>query len=291
MSEPRTVSDLLAIGESVLTDSTHLFEDHDFMDLARELLAVVLKVDEDELDDDHQPSRATRDRYLALIARRAAGEPQPFLTGKIEFYGLELKVKPGAFVPRPSSELTVDRAIRRLRRRRDPLVVDVAAGTGPIAMAIAHEIPSAHVWALDIAKEALDQGRQNARRLGIDNITFRPGDMYAPLPDDFKGEVDLIAGHVPYVPKDELDDLPTEVRGFEPVYTLTDESDDGMSLVRRAVSESVEWLRPGGWLLLEMSDDITDKTRDLVRKAGLKDEGVASDDDGLSVVVEARKKG
>lgn len=290
MSEPRTVSELLAIGESVLTDSTHLFEDHDFEDLARELLAVTLNVDESELDDDHVPSRAARDRYLALIARRAAGEPQPFLTGKIEFYGLELKVKPGAFVPRPSSELTVDRAVRRLRRRKDPLVVDVAAGAGPIGIAIAHEVPSAQVWALDISKEALDQGRQNARRLGISNVVFKPGDMYAPLPDDFKGAVDLVAGHVPYVPKGELDDLPTEVRAYEPVYTLTDDSDDGLSLVRRAVAESVEWLKPGGWLLLEMSDDITDKTRDLVRQAGLSDEGVASDDDGLSVVVEARKK-
>lgn len=289
MSEPRTVSDLLAIGESVLIDSTHLFEDHDFADLSRELLAVALKVDEDDLDDDYEPPRPARDRYLALIARRAAGEPQPFLTGRIEFYGLDLKVKPGAFVPRPSSELTVDRAVRRLRRRNAPVVVDVAAGAGPIAIAIAHEVPNADVWALDIDKEGLEQGRRNARRLGIDNVTFRPGDMYDPLPEALKGKVDLIAGHVPYVPKGELDDLPTEVRAYEPLYTLTDDSDDGMSLVRRAVMESLPWLKPGGWLLLEMSDDITGKTRNYVRKAGLSDEGVASDEDGLSVVVEARK--
>lgn len=290
MSEPRTISDLLSIGESVLSDSTHLFEDHDFMDLARELLAATLKVDEDELDEAHVPSRALRDRYLALIARRAAGEPQPFLTGKIDFYGLELKVKPGAFVPRPSSELTVDRAIRRLRRRKDPVVVDVAAGAGPIALAIAHEVPGADVWALDISADGLDQGRKNARRLGIDNVTFRPGDMYEPLPDRLKERVDVVAAHVPYVPRGELDDLPTEVRAYEPLYTLTDDSDDGMSLVRRAVDESIEWLKPGGWLLLEMSEDIATRTRGFVRKAGLSDEGVASDDDGLSVVVEARKK-
>jgi len=290
MSEPRTVSELLVVGETVLADSTHLFEDHDFEDQARELLATALRITEDELQDASVPSRPLRDRYLALVARRAAGEPQPFLTGRIEFYGLDLRVKPGAFVPRPSSELTVDRAIRRLRRRRNPVVVDVAAGAGPIALAVAHEISGSHAWALDISKEALAQGRSNARRLGIDNVTFRAGDMYAPLPDTLEEGVDLITAHVPYVPKGELDDLPTEVRAYEPVYTLTDDSDDGMSLVRRAVAEGVAWLKPGGWLLLEMSDDIASKTRRLMRRAGLSDEGIASDDDGLSVVVEGRKR-
>jgi methylase of polypeptide subunit release factors len=79
------------------------------------------------------------------------------------------------------------------------------------------------------------------------------------------------------------------VREYEPIFTLTDQSDDGLGLMRRAVGESVEWLKPGGWLLLEMSHDLPAKIRRLIRKAGLEDHGVARDDDDLSVVVEARK--
>ncbi len=289
MAEPRTVSDLLTVGERVLQDSTHLFEDHVHIDLARDLLASALRLDEEELDEDFEPSRAARDRYLALVARRAAGEPQPFLTGRIEFYGLQLKVWPGVFVPRPSSELTVERALRHLRGRKRGKVVDVAAGTGPIALAIASELPRSEVWALDIDEEALAHGRKNARRLGIDNVKFRAGDMYGPLPRRVKGEMDAITGHVPYVPAAELDDLPTEVREHEPIHTLTDER-DGLHLLSRAIFEAVEWLKPGGWLLLELSDDFAPKARKIVRKAGLVDEGVASDADGLSVVVEARTK-
>ena len=288
MSEPRTVSQLLYLGERVLDDSSHIFEDHVNIDQARELLAVALRVDEDELEYDYEPPKQVRDRYLALIARRAAGEPQPFLTGRIEFYGLDLKVWPGAFVPRPSSELIVDRAVRRLRRKRNPKVVDVAAGAGPIALAIGEELPSAEVWALDIDRIALSHGRRNARRLGIDNVKFRASDMYASLPARLAGAVDLITGHVPYVPAHELEDLPAEVREFEPVHTLSDEQ-DGLYLLRRAIVEAVPLLAPGGWLLLELSEDFAPKARRLVRKAGLRDEGVASDNDGLSIVVEARR--
>ena len=288
MAEPRTVSDLLALGERVLQDSTHLFEDHVHIDQASELLAAALGVDEDSLDEDLELPRAKRDRYLALVARRAAGEPQPFLTGRIEFYGLDLKVWPGAFVPRPSSELTVDRALRRLRRMKAPVVVDVAAGTAPIALAVAHEVPGAEVWALDIDELGIEHGRKNARRLGIRNVRFGSGDMYEPLPARLQGSVDLITAHVPYVPAAELEDLPTEVLEHEPVHTLTDEQ-DGLYLLRRAIDEALPFLVPGGWLLLELSDDIAAKAGRMIRKAGLRNEGVASDDDGLSVVVEARK--
>lgn len=288
MAEPRTISQLLSVGERVLQDSTHLFDDHVHIDLARELLATALRVDEDDLDDDFEPPKAQRDRYLALIARRAAGEPQPFLTGRIEFYGLELKVWPGVFVPRPSSELTVERALKRLGRRESPVVVDVAAGTGPIALAIADELPDAEVWALDIDEEALRHGRKNAKRLDIANVSFKGSDMYAALPARLRGEVDLITGHVPYIPADELDDLPSEVREHEPVHTLTDEG-DGFYLMNRAIDEAVEWLKPGGWLLLEMSQDFAPKARKLIRRARLRDEDVATDEDDLSVVVEARK--
>lgn len=288
MSEPTTVKQLIDTAHSVLADSTHIFEDHDNRLEATELLAFCLDVDADDLDDGARPPRRVRERFLAMVARRAAGEPFPFLVGSIEFYGLHLDVKPGPFVPRPSSELTVEWAIRRLRKRKTPLVADVCTGAGPIAMAIAHEVPSARVWGTDIDESGLAQARSNARRLGIGNVEFTAGDLFGALPQTIAGSLDLITAHIPYVPPDELDDLPTEVRGFEPVHTLSDQSDDGLGLMRRAVKEAPDWLKPGGWLLLEMSDDIAPAIESLCLDAGFQNVGTISDDDMLSVVVEGR---
>lgn len=282
---------LLDLGERVLADSTHIFEDHDNRREAEELMGYVLDVDidDEDLDLDKELSTAARRHFLALVTRRAGGEPFPVITGRIEFYGLDLVVRPGAFVPRPSSELTVARAARRLRGRQDPVVVDVCTGAGPIALAIADEFPKAEVWGADIDEKGLSQGRMNAKRLDIPNVHFRKSDMFGALPGRLRGGVDVITGHIPYVPPDEVDDLPTEVREHEPLYTLTDESSDGLSLIRGAIEDAPRWLKPGGWLLIEVSDDLPGKLRRLFRNAGLEDKGVASDEDRLSVVVEARK--
>lgn len=293
MSEPKDTAELLEIAERVLADSSHIFDEHDNLHEAEQLLAHVLNVEVEDLDDDEVPSRRERERFLALVARRAGGEPFPFLVGYIDFYGLRLDVKPGPFVPRPSSELTVARAVARARRRTSavPIVVDVCAGSGPIALAIADELPRAEVWGLDIDTSGIAQAKKNARSLEIPNTRFKVSDMYDALPQRLWGAVDVITGHVPYVPPDELDDLPTEVREYEPVHTLSDSSADGLELMRRAASEAPGWLAPGGWLLLEMSEDLVKKVSRMCTKAGLEVMRVADDEDRLSVVVEARKPG
>lgn len=289
MSEPKTVDQLLEIGLRVLDDSTHLFDDHDHEAEAEELLAMTLGADDlDEVPDDFVPSRRERERFLSLIARRAGGEPFPFLTGHIEIYGVHLKVRSGAFIPRPSSELVIDKAVKKLRRKKNAVVVDVCSGQGPIALVIAHELRDATVYGADIDAGGLAQGRANAKEMGLTNVHFTKGDMYAPLPKKLKGRVDLITGHVPYVPHGELEDLPTEVREHEPIYTLTDLSDDGMYLMRRAVAEAPEWLKPGGWLMLELAEDIAKKVERLCKKAGFVDVKSGTDADRLSWVVEGR---
>jgi release factor glutamine methyltransferase len=287
---PQTVTELLALGERVLVDSTHIFEDHDHRREAEDLLAFALGEEPANLRDGLRPTRRQSERYLSLIARRAAGEPFPFLTGKIEFWGLELDVRPGAFVPRPSSELVVERALKRLASRKAPTVVDVCTGAGPIALAIADEKPAAEVWGADISTEGLRQARRNAKALDVENVRFEAGDMYDSLPRRLLGSVDVITGHVPYVPPDEVLDLPSEVREHEPLYTLSDNADDdGLWLMRRAIGGAPRWLKPGGWLLLEVSEDMTRKLRKLCRAAGLVDKGAVTDEDHLSMVVEAQK--
>ncbi len=108
-------------------------------------------------------------------------------------------------------------------------------------------------------------------------------------PRRLRGRVDLLTGQIPYVPPEEIDDLPTEVREHEPVFTLTDQSDDGLGLVRQAVAHAPDWLAPGGWLELEISEDFGTIVEEMCWDVGLVEAGVVSDDDKLSVVVEARK--
>lgn len=296
MSEPRSIAELLSVAERVLEDSQQLFADHDRPRMARDLLSAALDLTgEDErdfnhdFDEDYEPPRRARERFLSYVARRAAGEPAPFITGKAFFYGLPLKVKPGAFVPRPSSELMVTRALKRLARVDAPVVLDVCTGAGPIALAIAHERPDATVWGTDISDQGLAQARSNKAGLGLTNVHFRQGDMYGALPHRLRSQVDLITAHVPYVPIDEVDDMPTEVLEYEPVFTLTDRSSDGFDLMTRAIRESPDWLRPGGWLLLEMSEDFTPRARRLCRRAGFEDKGAHTDSDRLSAIVEAQR--
>ena len=221
-------------------------------------------------DPDDVVASKQRRRFEAMIVRRAAGEPIPLIKGYTEFRGIELLAEPGVFVPRDSSEFLAEQAVRRLRRRRSPVAVDLATGGGTIALAVANEVPKATVVGTDLSEAAVRLARRNARRLGL-RARFRQGDLFGALPAKLRGRVDVITLHPPYVARDEIPDLPDEIREWEPAHTLSDESDDGLGLIRRAVDESPAWLRPRGWLLMEVDPD---RARDVIpvyRRGGFRD--------------------
>lgn len=240
-------------------------------DEATILVALCLGVEADDLDEDAEVDGRRARRYRTLIRRRAGGEPMAHLLGWTEFRGLRLRVRPGAFVPRQSSEFTVEQALRRLRGRARPVAVDLATGIGPIALGLAAGAPNAEVHGTDISADAIRQARRNAAALTLRNVRFHVGDMFAPLPPRLRGAIDVLTAHVPYVPHPELRDLPLEVRGFEPEHTLTDYTETGLSLVERAAGEGPGWLRPGGWILLEVSPDFARGVRGLLLRAGYRD--------------------
>jgi release factor glutamine methyltransferase len=225
---------------------------------AEELLGFVMGDDPDP--DDQIPDRDRR-AFLDLIARRATGEPVPYITGFIEFRGLELISEPGVFVPRDSSEFLAEQAIRRLRKRTAPVHVDLATGAGTIALSVANEVPKATVYGTDLSEDAVKLARRNARSLGL-KVRFATGDVFGGLPKKIRGAVDVITVHPPYVAKDEVDELPDEIKDWEPVHTLTDESEDGLGFVRRTVDEAPDWLDRRGWLLMETDPD---RARDVGR--------------------------
>lgn len=237
-------------------------------DQAWELLTHVLGAEPDY--DDEIPAAAQR-RFDRLVQRRVTGEPMAYILGWIDFNGFRLDIKPGMFVPRATSEFMAQQAIRRLRRRRRPLHVDLATGIGPIALSTARAVPHGQAWGLDISRKALNQARANATRMGLKNVNFRQSDLFAALPSGHRGEVDVVTIHPPYVARREVKTLPVEIKDFEPGHTLTDGSVDGLGLVRRTISEGREWIRPGGWLLIEIVPSETRGIRSLLRQAGYTD--------------------
>ncbi|MGH2681853.1 MAG: N5-glutamine methyltransferase family protein [Actinomycetota bacterium] len=276
MKTPRTAAELLREGEARLKRSPAI--DHWPADRERREASVLLSFvlgdrngSEELSDPDRTIGAAARERYRRLIRRRAGGEPIAHILGWTLFRGLRLSVRPGAFVPRQSSESLVARAVNRLRGRTSPVAVDVATGIGPVALAVAHAVPAAEVHGTDISADAVRQARENARALGLSNAAFHRGDLFAPLPADLRGEVDVITLHPPYVPRRDVGDLPIEVRGFEPEDTLTDFSPDGLGLLERTASQAPAWLRPGGWLLVEVSPDRARSVRGRIVRSGYRD--------------------
>lgn len=273
MSVNQTARQLIAEGEARLRRSPAI--DHWPADRERreaaQLLGFVLGHDDEQPEEDLPVPARARNRYRTLVRRRAGGEPMAHILGWTEFRGLRLSVRPGAFVPRQSSEFLVAQAVRRLAGRRRPVAVDLATGIGPIALAVAHAVRRAEVYGTDLSADALRQARANARGLALHNVRFRTGDLYATLPRGRRGLVDVVTLHPPYVPSGEVEDLPLEIRGFEPVHTLTDFSPHGLGLVERAAAEGWEWLRPGGWLLVEVSPDRARAVRALLLRLGYGD--------------------
>jgi release factor glutamine methyltransferase len=221
------------------------------------------ELSEEVSDVDHR----TFDR---LVRRRATGEPIPYIKGYAEFRGLELRVRPGVFVPRDASENLAEQAVRRLRSRRRPVHVDLATGAGTIALAVANEVTKAEVVGTDVSAEAVRQARANASRLGL-RARFVKGDLFGSVPRALEGSVDVITFHPPYVPRRELKDLPQEIRDWEPMHTLTDESVDGLGLITRTAREAPDWLSPEGWLLVEVSPDRVAHVKRILRAEGYRE--------------------
>lgn len=232
-----------------------------------DLLCFALGVD--ELDPDQPVAGAVRRRFERMVARRATGEPVQLIKGFAVFRGLEILARPGVFVPRDSTEFLAEQAIRRLRGRRRPVAVDLATGGGTVALALANEVRGARVFGTDISPDAIRIARRNAARLGL-RATFLVGDLFGDLPRSLRGRVDVVTLHPPYVARREMRELPEEIRRFEPLHTLSDRSVDGLGLIGRTATQAGDWLKPGGWLLVEVSPDRARAVGSVMRASGFR---------------------
>lgn len=219
----------------------------------------------------------------AMVVRRVSGEPLELILGWAEFAGLRIKVAPGVFVPRQRSTLLVNLAScaaeRALQRTpgSTPRVVDVGCGTGALGAAIAARVPGAEVWGTDIDPAAVECARANLAPDGglgkLGATAFGPrsprvllGDLFNPLPGDLV--FDVIVANAPYVPSDQIQNMPPEARDHEHHVAL-DGGADGLDIQRRVIEQAPQRLAPGGVLIIEAGSEQAAVTARLMREQGL----------------------
>jgi release factor glutamine methyltransferase len=225
-------------------------------------------------------SAAEVDRYRALVARRTSREPLAYILGEWGFRRLTLIVDPRVLIPRPETESVVERCLDLLRAVEDPTVLDIGAGSGAIALAIADERPDVRIVATDVSSAALEVAEENRRRASLNGrVRFVHGDLLA----GEEGPFDLVVSNPPYVAPAELDELEPELR-YEPREALV--GDGGHEAVARA---ALEVLAPGGALVLEVGDGQVGDVAAHLRRLGFRDVRVSEDLAGRERVVEGRR--
>ncbi|MGP0030545.1 MAG: N5-glutamine methyltransferase family protein [Acidimicrobiales bacterium] len=222
-------------------------------------------------------SRGDGQLLAALVERRTVGEPLAWITGDVSFCGCRIAVSPGVYVPRWQSEPLAERAADLLPP--DGRAIDLGTGSGAIAHVLARRHPGATV----LGTEADPLAARCARRNGV---TVAEGDLFAGVPDRWRGTVDVIVAVLPYVPTDAIPFLPQDARAFEPLSSL-DGGADGLVVIRRAVSESPRWLRGGGHVLLEVGGDQPEALVPLLEQAQFGSIRAVSDSDGDPRRIEA----
>ena len=272
----------LSLGDVLRRASEHLGKTSETGRLDAELLlahSLGLRRIELYTDFDRPLSSEELDAYRELVARRARHEPVAYILGEWGFRRLTLNVDRRALIPRPETEIVVERALAHLRGLDAPVVLDVGTGTGAIALAIADEHPGARVTAIDVSADALDLARENAARTGL-AVELLEHDAAGGLPG---GPYDLVVSNPPYVERAELPTLMPDVRDFEPHVALV--GDRMPEVVARAARDV---LRPGGHLVLEIGDGQALATAAVLGALGYADVVTTSDLAGRDRVVEGR---
>ena len=183
--------------------------------------------------------------FSALAARRQRGEPVAYLTGRKEFYGLDLLITSDVLVPRPETESLVEVCLRLLPEAGMSYLADVGTGSGAIAFGVAANNPNVRVFATDTSPSALAVARENAARLGLaDRITILEGDLLDPIPHT----VDVIAANLPYVPPGEAE---PDVATWEPRVAVFGGGYDGTETIMRFLAQAPAFLKPGGSVVME----------------------------------------
>jgi len=232
--------------------------------------------------------------YRKLIILRAKGKPVAYIVGEKPFRHLNLKVNSDVLIPRPETELVVDKVLEIAKKRKENEVkmVDLGTGSGAIALSVVYEMPDVFMVALDFSEKALNVARENAKLYGLnDKVKFICCDLFKGLDNGLKNKIDVIVSNPPYIPSGKINELQREIRDFEPLSAL-DGGPDGLKEYRRIIAEAPDYLKEDGYLVLEIGENQADSVERLLNDSGKYDEvDISKDYAGIERVVVARKKG
>lgn len=293
-TEPWTVGRLLNWTTDYLADRG---SDSARLD-AEVLLAEARKCDRIELYTafDELADERSRVTFRELVRRRAEGMPVAYLVGRREFYALSFQVTPDVLIPRPETEFLVVTLLDLVKQRaaaEGPVekieVADVGTGSGNLAVCAAKHVANSRVTAIDVSPGALAVARCNAAEHGVsERIEFLEGDLFDPVPAERR--FDFILSNPPYVASAEMSTLARDVREHEPHVAL-EAGPRGTEIIERLLPQAAERLRPGGWLIVEISPMIDEAVRRLLdAQENLHPAAVTKDLAGLPRVVRAQRR-
>ena len=223
-----------------------------------------------------------REKYMALIERRASHIPLQQITGEQEFMGFSFMVNDSVLIPRQDTEILVEEACRRTRPGMR--VLDLCTGSGCIIISLAKLCPGIRAEASDFSGEALQVARENGARLGV-QIKWHKGDLFSEIQDRY----DVIVSNPPYIPTAQIQTLSEEVRLHEP-YQALDGKEDGLYFYREIAGRAKHYLKPEGWLLFEIGWDQAPEVKEILKKSGFSEIQVKKDLAGLDRVVSGKMK-
>ena len=264
---------------------------------AETLLMFTLSCDRAHLyaHPERELSSEEHSRYDEALTQRAKGVPAQYITGHQEFWGLDLIVSPAVLIPRPETEHLIETILPLAKTLKSPKIADVGTGSGAIALALAKELPQAEIHATDNSPAALEIAEANAARLQLE---FRQSNQHPPVRRIFFHDTDLlndlepatfdfIVSNPPYVGLSEEDEVQFEVRKFEP-RTAVFAGPTGLEVIQKLIPAAQQALKPGGYLMMEISGTIAEGVRALL--SGWEDITTTSDLQGIPRVVCARKQ-
>ena len=239
------------------------------------LLAHVLGVDRLQLylSPDTPLTSDERSRFREVIKKRRSGVPLQYLTGEVSFYGLRFRVRDDVFIPRPETEELLEKALDLVPRDQDLRFLDLGTGSGVIAVSLAKYLPRVQVTAVDLSVDALKLAKENAELNDVsDRVDLIRSDWF----EHVSGKFDLIVSNPPYIPEEEMNSLPAEVREHEPHRAL-DGGKGGMEEISRLVREMKGHMHRGAAALLEIGDGQGTIVEEEMKDAGLTDVRVERD--------------